>query len=242
MKILVVGGSGKVAAQTLPGIKSQHQIHIFDTKPPFHPDLIDLPFTLGDVCDPGALDEAARGQDALLFMAMGVQNWNEPAAITTAFDSSVKGLYIALLTAHKAGIKHAVYTSSMSIYEGDLYHRRFADEDITPDSIHLYGFTKWLGEEVCRNAARAYGMSVNALRLCLPVDTEAWKKDTKFDVPTIATASSDVARAIDAALQYQGGFQTFMISGDYSQKLMNMSKAKRLLGWEPLERPAVTNT
>jgi hypothetical protein len=28
-----------------------------------------------------------------------------------------------------------------------------------------------------------------------------------------------------------------MISGDYEQKLLNMSKAKRLLGWEPLARP-----
>lgn len=28
-----------------------------------------------------------------------------------------------------------------------------------------------------------------------------------------------------------------MISGDYEQKLMNMSKAKRMLGWEPLARP-----
>jgi hypothetical protein len=28
-----------------------------------------------------------------------------------------------------------------------------------------------------------------------------------------------------------------MISGDYEQKIMNMSKAKRLLDWEPLARP-----
>jgi hypothetical protein len=28
-----------------------------------------------------------------------------------------------------------------------------------------------------------------------------------------------------------------MISGDYEQKLMNMSKARRLLGWEPRARP-----
>ena len=28
-----------------------------------------------------------------------------------------------------------------------------------------------------------------------------------------------------------------MISGDYAQKVMNMAKAKRLLGWAPLARP-----
>jgi hypothetical protein len=40
-----------------------------------------------------------------------------------------------------------------------------------------------------------------------------------------------------AALELQAGFQAFMISGDYEQKIMNMSKAKRFLNWEPLARP-----
>jgi hypothetical protein len=28
-----------------------------------------------------------------------------------------------------------------------------------------------------------------------------------------------------------------MLSGDYENKLMNLAKAKRVLGWEPLKRP-----
>ena len=55
--------------------------------------------------------------------------------------------------------------------------------------------------------------------------------------PGLATTAGDVARAMLAALEYRGGFQTFMISGDYEQKVLNMSKAKRVLGWEPLARP-----
>jgi hypothetical protein len=42
---------------------------------------------------------------------------------------------------------------------------------------------------------------------------------------------------MSAALDYQGGFNAFMISGDYENKIMNMSKAKRLLNWQPLARP-----
>ncbi len=33
------------------------------------------------------------------------------------------------------------------------------------------------------------------------------------------------------------GFQAFMISGDYTQQVMHMAKAQRLLGWAPLARP-----
>ena len=46
-----------------------------------------------------------------------------------------------------------------------------------------------------------------------------------------------MARALLAALEYRNGFQAFQISGDYENKIMNMGKAKRLLGWEPLARP-----
>jgi hypothetical protein len=81
-------------------------------------------------------------------------------------------------------------------------------------------------------------MSVNALRLCFPTADEEWAAQTRRGTPTIATAASDVSRALLAALDYRGGgFHAFMISGDYEQKLMKLDKARRLLGWEPLARP-----
>jgi nucleoside-diphosphate-sugar epimerase len=67
---------------------------------------------------------------------------------------------------------------------------------------------------------------------------DKWLAETVIGVPTIATTANDVARAFQAALEYRGGFQAFMISGDYENKIMNMAKARRLLGWEPLARPA----
>ena len=131
----------------------------------------------------------------------------------------------------------AVYASSMSVYAGDLLQRYFPDEDVTPDSSELYGFTKYMGELVCQKATRLWGMNINALRLCHPTAEEKWLVETVIGRPTIATTAKDVSRAFQAALEYQGGFQAFMISGDYENKIMNMSKAKRLLDWEPLARP-----
>ena len=234
MRVLVVGGSGHVGGLVLPILSRHHTLRVFDLRPPAGD--VGEHFE-GNVTDPEALGRASEGMDALLYMAMGTGKYGTPEGASTGFDVNVKGVYLALRAAHQAGISQAVYTSSMSVYDGDLMKRFFPDEEITPDSRHVYGFTKRLGEECCRNAARSWRMDVNALRLCHPRSEEKWLADTRLGTPTIATTGEDVARALLAALEYRGGFQAFMISGDYEQKIMNMSKAKRLLGWEPLARP-----
>lgn len=236
-RLLVVGGGGYVASLLLPFLAQRYSLRVFDLKAPADPS-IPVEFFEGDVCDPDALRNAAEGMELLLYMAMGPNNWTLPTFIGASFDVNIKGVYLALHAAHEAGIPHAVYTSSMSVYNGDLYKRYFPDEEITPDSRHVYGFTKLLGEECCRLASREWAMSINALRLCLPTSEDRWMQETCVGTPTIMTTAEDVARAVIAALEFRGaGFQPFMISGDYEQKLMNMGRAKRLLGWEPLARP-----
>ena len=235
MKTLLVGGSGIVGSLVAPILAQTHAIRIFDLRPREYGNVEYVP---GDIREYADLARAVAGMDSLVYMAMGSLDWAEIRGVVSAFDVNVKGLHLALRAAQAAGITQAVYTSTMSIYAGDLMQRTFADEGLTPDAAELYGFTKRLGEEVCQNAARLWGMNVNALRLCHPTPEDKWMNETVAGRPTIATTASDVARAIAAALEFQGGFQAFMISGDYENQIMRMDKARRLLGWQPLARPA----
>lgn len=241
VKVLVVGGSGHVGGLVLPFLAARHEIVIFDLKPPRQD--VAVRYIAGSVCDPEALAEAAHGMDALLYMAMG-RGWprtDDPRIVAewraNSYDVNVKGVHLALLAAHRNGIGHAVFTSSMSVYQGIHKRQVEGDEDTPPDADDPYGFTKRLGEEVCRSACRTWGMSVNALRLCLPVSEERWHTEVKPGQATIMTTAEDTARALLAALEYRDGFQAFAISGDYNQERMSLEKARRLLGWEPLARP-----
>src|SRR5215207_2498111 len=234
MRILAVGGSGIVGSLVVPILAKTHEVRIFDLQPP-QSEIHD--YFQGDVTRYDDLKSAIDGMEALLYMAMGSLNWSEIPGIVTAYDVNIKGLHLALRAAHESSIQQAVYTSTMSVYGGELLQRHFSDEGLTPDAPELYGFTKRLGEEVCLNATRLWGMHINALRLCFPTAEDKWYDQTIEGTPTIATTAGDVTRAILAALNYQGGFNTFTISGDYDNKIMNMSKAKRLLNWEPLARP-----
>lgn len=235
MHILVIGGAGYLGGLVLPQLAERHTLRIFDMRPPAD---AGLAHSVGSVDDYAALERAVDGVDALIFMAMGSKNYEEIGSVASNFDVTVKGLYMALLAAHRAGVGHAVFTSSMSIYDGPLTERVFFDEELTPDATHFYGLSKRFGEEICRNAARQWGMSANALRLCFPLPDADWRAQAQPGQPTLATAASDVGRALLAALELRAGFQAFTICGDYEERIMRMGKARRMLGWQPLARPA----
>ena len=234
MRLLVIGGSGDVGTLVIPFLRQQHDLRVFDLRPPADSD---CEYVQGDLTDPDALARATEGMDVLIFMAMGHKGFDTLEAEITAFDVSVKGVYLALRAAHLAGISHAVYTSTLSVYE-DLYKTYIPNEEMpVPDATHFYGFTKRLGEEICRNAVRAWGMSINALRLCHPVSEEQWQEYARNGQLTCHTTGSDLARALLAAVEYWDGFQAFTVTGDYEQKVAGQDKARRLLNWEPLTRP-----
>ena len=154
MNVLVIGGSGVVGTLIVPILAESHELRLFDLRPPQNGA---YDYFQGDVTDYDALAQAASGMDALIYMAMGSLNWGETVGVVSALDVNVKGVYLALKAAHEAGVNQAVYTSTMSVYGGDLLRRYFSDEAVTPDSAELYGFTKRLGEEVCLNADPAMG-------------------------------------------------------------------------------------
>jgi nucleoside-diphosphate-sugar epimerase len=241
MNVLVVGGSGFLGGLVLSRLAERHRLRVYDRRPPADSS---LDYVAGDACDFNAVAKAAAGMDAILYMAMGryvpygVDYTANVDALEQALDANVKGVFLSLHAARSAGVTHAVYTSSMSVYHDvDLTARRFPDEEITPDAVDVYGFTKRLGEESCRNAWRLSGMSVNVLRLCWPLSEQDWQARVRPGEPILPMADSDIARLLDAALAYRAGFQLFNTSGDYENRIMSMSKAKRLLGWEPLLRP-----
>ncbi|MBL8094326.1 MAG: NAD(P)-dependent oxidoreductase [Anaerolineales bacterium] len=235
MNLFVVGGSGQVGSLVLPFIARRHALAVYDLRPPVDPAWAYVPGNVGDL---DALAEAIKGADALLYMAMGNKySYVTTEGITTNLDVNIKGVHLALEAAGRAGVPHAVYTSSMSVYGGELYERYFPDETVPPDSDELYGFSKRLGELACERAARVWPMSVNALRLCFPKSAADWQAEAAARQPTIATDAEDVANAILAALDYRHGFEAFMISGDFEERIMNMAKARRLLHWAPRARP-----
>jgi nucleoside-diphosphate-sugar epimerase len=236
MRLLLVGGSGYVGNLLVPLLGPRHRIRVLDLQPPAHP----VEYVRADATDYPALVAALDGIDAVVHAAMGSEEGAEAELLAAAVDVNVKSVCLTALAAHWAGVPHLVHLSSLSVYR-DVAARDI-DESVPPDASDGYGLTKRLGEEVCRAAVAEYGMSVNVLRLAWPTPDEVWPAWAKLQppqlmsgpdgAPLLATAASDVASAVDAALDLRDGFQVFAVAvaapGRWRTDLV-----RDRLGWSP---------
>jgi len=240
VKVLLVGGSGHVGTMTLPYMKDHHQFRIFDLFPPKAPS---IEYVQGSVTDPQIVQQAVKGMDTFIYMVMKrPTDHNSSAAnfddIVANYEANLMGLHILLHAAKAEGIGHGVYTSTFTVHERTRNH--FPSEEQVPrDNPGVYGLTKGLGERVCQYFCREHDMSIIALRITGPSTREQWierRAQPKSDVVHVWwTDEEDLARAYLAAISVQHtGFDAVFIAGDEEGKEINLSKAKRLLAWEPL--------
>lgn len=230
MRLLLIGGSGLVGSLIIPYLVQDHEIVVYDLNPPAAGP--DVDYRPGSVEDFDGLRAAMDGIDVAVYLAMNPKrDWGSVPTAALAFDINVKGLYLAWWAAAEAGVWHGVHASTMSVYR--TRPEGYPDETVPPDAAEFYGFTKTLGEQVCRHATEHRGLSINSLRLCHPRPDDEWPVPGDDLESIISTRAGDVAAAVEAALHHRDGYQTFTISGDVDQRRSQWGKAERVLGWRP---------
>ena len=100
------------------------------------------------------------------------------------------------------GITKGVHTSTFTVHARDR-NKFSSEEEIPLDNPGVYGLTKGIGERICGYFSREYGMSIAALRITGPRNTQDWIKDRNKpkDSPDHlwVTEESDLASAYSAA-------------------------------------------
>lgn len=235
MKIVVVGGSGRVGSMVLRTFAQHGHVRVADLRVAPSRDSM-FEYLATDVTDADSLRLALADQDVLVYLAMGTErDWGAIGGwAESQFDVNVKGLYLALQVAAEVGIRRALFASSLSVFEDLEEHGRELEDGI-PNAVDGYGLSKRLGELVCEAACHEHEMDIIALRLCAPLpDKEFHAYNGEY--PEIRTAASDVAAAFEAALTRPGrGFEHFTICGDIEEKTISWPRTRRELGWHPTQ-------
>lgn len=236
MKILVVGGAGKVGSILLPALDAEHDVTIFDRRPVAGREDRSI---VADTSDSEAAADAVAGMDALIYMPMGMGPGvpgTPEADIDAAFDVNLRGFYLFLTEALTAGVRRCIYTSSLSVYR-DVMERGRIDEDVEPDGWDAYAVSKRLAEKLCvAVASREPRLTIIALRLCGP-KTEQEKERLRREYPRVAhlwTYPDDLRRLFLAALTCPTpGAHVIQATGDVRGTQFPGTRATALLGWRP---------
>lgn len=252
MKVLLAGGSGMVGSFITPYLLKEHDVKVFDMRAPQHEG---VEFVQGSVTEPADIQKALEGVDAFIWLVMrspqgGSVTDQDEKVIRENYEVNCLGLHMFMYLAQQAGVKSGVYTSSMSVHYRmrDYYP---AEEEVPLDTPSAYGLSKGFGEGICRYFARWFDMNIAALRITGPRSREKWIEEKRNppserpdgSPPLFLTDEEDLATAYLAALnvtqQGHGRFDAFFIADDPEQREHNLTKAKRILGWEPLTQQKV---
>jgi nucleoside-diphosphate-sugar epimerase len=197
------------------------------------------------ITDPEALKRALDRVD--VFVSMVMQNPTDPHSnlatiddITRNYQVNTLGLRLLLQTAHEMGVVFGVYSSTFTVHARNR-NWYSGEEEVPLDNLGVYGFTKGLGERICRYFCREFGMSIAALRITDPRDRDGWVEGRKIPAEDPGhlwvTDESDLASSYLAAIDFVRGrtsrFDAFFIAGDETGQEVNLAKANQLLGWAP---------
>ncbi len=163
--ILVTGGTGYIGSHTTVELMSVgHDVFIVDNLCNSKLSVLDRVervtgrrpgFAKLDIRDRSALRDLFAGNlfDAVIHFA-GLKAVGDSVAYPLAYyDNNVSGSVTLIECMADAGIKTMVFSSSATVY-GDLPTIKF-HEDFSPSPCNPYGRSKWMIEEILRDAAKA---------------------------------------------------------------------------------------
>ena len=247
MRIVVFGAAGWLGRAALAALDGNHRIRAFDYGPRAWQAWNDTDgewtggdVVHGDIVDFDAVHRAVAGMDAVLHMA--VYHSDEPGAHGTddakPFLINVKGLWNVLESARRHGIRRIVHIGScQTVHPGGIF---FSADVRRPDG-GLYGITKRLQEEMCRQFYDAFGMRIIVLRPDYIVDSRLGIGRYREKLGTEArpyrqgwVCRHDLAEACRLGLESRDiDFDVFHVVGTPgAEETCNVARSRDVLGLE----------
>ena len=221
MRIAVTGGSGDIGTYVCDELMGQgHEVVCLDTAEPRLP----LEFRQCDLTSLEAASEAVAGCDRIVHLAAIPDPFGNLPLEEIAGRNTVLS-YTVFEAARRAGIRRVVYAGSESGSGFGIHEARLTplylpiDEDHPQWPHEAYSLSKYFGERIGANYAKAFGLEVVSLRY-----TAVWlRRNAESAERTVAQARRgdglatldekdwlggyiavrDVARAFAAALKFR---------------------------------------
>ena len=169
MKVAVMGAAGWVGRAVLENFAGRHRVRAFDYSPESWEKYRELDGewegekVYGDVADFSDVDRALEGMDGVVNLTAYFGYQDPPEDNVRPFLINVKGMWNILESARRQGLRRVVQMGSCVVQHPDGL---FLSSEVRSKEGDLYGITKRLQEEVCRQYHDAHGLRIIVLRPC----------------------------------------------------------------------------
>src|SRR3954454_14855847 len=224
-RLLVTGAAGRVAGQLLPALADRGDVRLTDRTDEVGASSA-AHLAVGELTDPGLLDELLDGVDAVIHLA---GNPDPDSSWSELREPNVEAFRALLDAARRHDVQRVVFASSVhaiGVYEG--LGRWPIDPAWPPAPCCAYGATKAFDEALARVYAYRSPMSLIALRLglCTPTPSEA-------EAAAGWTSPADLQQIVVRALETDVTVGVYHAMSSPSRRRWNLDATMAELGFEP---------
>jgi len=199
-----------------------------------------------DIANLAAIEPAFAGVDVVVHLAAAIGS----PAFETVLRDNVVGTYNVFEASRRAGVRRVIFASSGAVVSGYESEPPFAalvagqhDEagsvpmlteasPLRPSG--LYGASKVWGEALGRHYADALGLSVICVRIGRVTRDDRPQSPREY---TVWCSQRDIARFLVHCIAAPSSvrFDTFFVTSNNRWGYRDLSHAREVLGWEPLD-------
>lgn len=204
MRIVVTGAAGTLGSVAIPRLVGRgHEVVGLDLRR----GSADCAWMLADVRDPAAVSAATEHADLIVHAAAFHGIHLAERSRREFYELNVTGTFNAWEAAVEHGVRGVLFSSTMGVYgetrtpanDRDVV---FLDEELPLQPGDVYGWTKVVGEELCRFHARTNGVASIALRFGMFVPEPFFRYGIRLLYGGVH--EDDVADAVVAAVDRLG--------------------------------------
>ena len=240
--ILITGATGLIGRAAVARLRSGYNLRALNRRP-----LPDIDCHQADIADLAAIRPAFAGIDAVVHLAAQIEN-----DIEAIFRVNLQGTSNVFAAAREAGVRRVLFASSGSVMGGyaalapykELLGGEYEQVPATWPMLTeqsplrptgLYAASKVWGEELGREYASAYGMSVFCLRFGRVNPEDRPTQSREF---CVWCSQRDAVQMIEKCLAapLDLPFDTFFVNSDNQWGYRDLEHARRTVGFVPADR------
>ena len=236
MNVLITSAGSELARNVASTLAGEHTLRLTELYPVEN---VEGTFVQSELGHDESTNELVRGMDVIIHIAEVPPHLLVEAdqPDNYAIDYQTRCTYNLLMAAAEEGVKHAIYASTLRLFEQHGEDWTVTESWRPGPSVDSFVLSKHLGEFTCREFGREGKINVTCLRLGNLITADA-AVTAEYDAMWLEI--NDAVAALQGALESSAPWRIFHVQSEFPGSRFSIGKAKGHLKFEPQFVPSRT--